>query len=293
VAALVVGVLSAASATGQLLFLPLFAWLATHHGWRTVSLAVTIATLAVVPIAFIFLRSWPADMGLLPYGAVSSDEVPGPRVNPVRTAFSALGDASRSRAFWLLAATFFICGATTNGLIGTHLIPASIDHGMSEIAAANLLALIGIFDIIGTTMSGYLTDRFDPRKLLFAYYGLRGVALLILPWALGTSQFALLAFIVVYGLDWIATVPPTVAIASKEFGVARGPLVYGWVFASHQVGAAFAAYVAGLSRTLMGDYVFVFNAAAMLCLIAALCALRIGTPTLLPGGSPQPQGAGD
>ena len=290
---LIVGVLAAASATGQLVFLPLFAWLATHHGWRTVSLAVTVATLSVIPLAFFFVRSWPADLGVLPYGATSSDEVPGPRINPVRTAINAFWDASRSRAFWLLAATFFICGATTNGLIGTHLIPASIDHGMTEIAAANMLALIGIFDIIGTTASGYLTDRFDPRKLLFAYYGLRGVALLILPWALGTSQFMLLAFMVVYGLDWIATVPPTVAIASKEFGVARGPLVYGWVFAAHQVGAAFAAYAAGLSRTLMGDYVFVFNAAAMLCMIAALCALRIGTPTLLPGRSPQPQAVGD
>ena len=155
-----------------------------------------------------------------------------------------------------------------------------------------MLALIGIFDIIGTTASGYLTDRFDPRKLLFAYYGLRGVALLILPWALGSSQFALIAFIVVYGLDWIATVPPTVAIASKEFGMARGPLVYGWVFAAHQVGAAFAAYAAGLSRTIMGDYVFIFNAAAMLCMVAALCALRIGSTSFLPAGTPNPQPAG-
>lgn len=290
---LVVGVLVAASATGQLVFLPLFAWLATNYGWRSVSLAVMIATLSVVPLAFFFLRSWPSDMGLLPYGAVSADEAAGPRVNPVRTAVVAFWEASRSRAFWLLAATFFICGATTNGLIGTHLIPASVDHGMTEIAAANLLALIGIIDIIGTTASGYLTDRYDPRKLLFAYYGLRGVALLILPWALGSSHFALLAFIVVYGLDWVATVPPTVAIASKEFGVARGPLVYGWVFAAHQVGAATAAYAAGLSRTTMGDYVFVFNAAAMLCMIAALCALRIGTPSFLPGRAPQPQAVGD
>jgi predicted MFS family arabinose efflux permease len=290
---LVVGVLSAASATGQLVFLPLFAWLATHHGWRTVSIVVTVATLSVIPLALYFLRNWPADVGALPYGALSADEAPGPRVNPVRTAISALRDASQSRAFWLLAATFFICGATTNGLIGTHLIPASIDHGMTEIAAANMLALIGIFDIVGTTASGYLTDRFDPRKLLFAYYGLRGVALLILPWALGSSYFVLMAFVVVYGLDWIATVPPTVAIASKEFGVARGPLVYGWVFAAHQVGAATAAYAAGLSRTLMGDYVLIFNAAAMLCMIAALCALRIGTSSLLPSRAPQPQVAGD
>jgi predicted MFS family arabinose efflux permease len=290
---LVVGVLTAASATGQLGFLPLFAWLATHYGWRSVSVAVAIATLAVVPLAVIFLRDRPASVGLLPYGAVSASEVSGPRENPIRTAIRTLREASSSRAFWLLALTFFICGATTNGLIGTHLIPAGVDHGMSEIAAARLLALIGIFDIIGTTASGWLTDRYDPRKLLFAYYGLRGVALLILPWALGSAHFALVAFVVVYGLDWVATVPPTVALAGKEFGVARGPLVFGWVFTAHQIGAAFAAYMAGLSRTIMGDYVFVFNAAAMLCMIAALAALRIGMPSLLPGGTPQPQAAGD
>lgn len=289
---LVVGVLSAASATGQLVFLPLFAWLATHFGWRTVSVTVTIATLSVIPIALVFLRDRPASIGRLPYGATSESEVPGPRKDPVRTAFAALAEASRTRTFWLLAATFFICGATTNGLIGTHLIPASIDHGMSEIAAARMLALIGVFDIVGTTASGYLTDRYDPRKLLFAYYGLRGLALLILPWALGSAHYALVAFGVVYGLDWIATVPPTVALASKSFGISRGPLVYGWVFSAHQVGAASAAYAGGWSRTHMGDYVAVFNAAAALCLVAALLSLRIGAPSIW-RGAPSPQPAGD
>lgn len=290
---LVIGVLTAAAATGQLAFLPLFAWLATHFGWRTVSIAVAAATLAVVPLAVIFLRDRPSSIGLLPYGAVSAPAEAATRENPIRTAVRVLREASKSRSFWLLALTFFVCGATTNGLIGTHLIPAGVDHGMSEIAAARLLALIGIFDIIGTTVSGWLTDRYDPRKLLFAYYSLRGISLLILPWALGSANFALIAFIVFYGLDWVATVPPTVALAGKEFGFARGPLVFGWVFTAHQIGAAFAAYAAGLSRTIMGDYVFVFNAAAMLCLIAAIAALRIGMPSLLPGGTPQPQGAAD
>ncbi len=291
---LVIGVLTAAAATGQLAFLPLFAWLATHHGWRAVSIAVAAATLAVIPIAVLFLRDRPADLGLLPYGAISAPAIAGDRANPVRVAFQTLQDAARSRSFWLLASTFFVCGATTNGLIGTHLIPAGVDHGMSEIAAARLLMLIGVFDIVGTVLSGWFTDRYDPRKLLFIYYGFRGVALFILPWALGSAQFALLLFVVVYGLDWVATVPPTVALASKEFGVARGPLVFGWVFTAHQIGAAFAAYMAGLFRTRMGDYVFVFNAAAVLCMIAALAALRIGMPSFLPGGrTPQPQGAGD
>ncbi len=290
---LVIGVLTAAAATGQLAFLPLFAWLATHYGWKAVPIAVAVATLSVVPLAVIFLRSWPAEMGLRPYGATSSTSIPGPRKNPVRIAFQTLQDASKSRSFWLLALTFFVCGATTNGLIGTHLIPAGVDHGMSEIAAARMLALIGVFDIVGTTMSGWFTDRYDPRKLLFMYYGLRGVALLILPWALGSAHFAMLLFVVVYGLDWVATVPPTVTLASKEFGVARGPLVFGWVFTAHQIGAAFAAYMAGLFRTRMGDYVFVFNAAAVLCMIAAVAALRIGTPSIFPGRTPQPQAAGD
>lgn len=290
---LVIGVLTAAAATGQLAFLPLFAWLATHYGWQAVSIAVAVATLSVVPLAVLFLRSWPADMGLRPYGAVSNSAIPGPRNNPVRIALQTLQDVSRSRSFWLLALTFFVCGATTNGLIGTHLIPAGVDHGMSEIAAARMLALIGVFDIVGTIMSGWFTDRYDPRKLLFIYYGLRGVALFILPWALGSAHFAMLLFVVVYGLDWVATVPPTVTLASKEFGVARGPLVFGWVFTAHQIGAAFAAYMAGLFRTRMGDYVFVFNAAAVLCMIAAVAALRIGTPSLFPGRTPQPQAAGD
>ncbi len=290
---LVIGVLTAASATGQLVFLPLFAWLATHIGWRSVSIAVAAATLAVVPLAALFLRDRPSSIGLLPYGAVSAPETAGTRENPIRIAIRTLREASSSRSFWLLALTFFICGATTNGLIGTHLIPAGVDHGMSEIAAARLLALIGIFDIVGTTVSGWLTDRYDPRKLLFGYYGLRGLSLLILPWALGSANFALIAFIVFYGLDWVATVPPTVALAGKEFGNAKGPLVFGWVFTAHQIGAASAALAAGLSRTIMGDYVFVFNAAAMLCMVAALAALRIGMPSLLPGGAPQPQSAGD
>src|SRR6478735_2116931 len=289
---LVIGVLTAASATGQLVFLPLFAWLATHIGWRSVSIAVAAATLAVVPLAALCLRDRPSSVGLLPYGAVSASEESGTRENPIRIAIRTLREASSSRSFWLLALTFFICGATTNGLIGTHLIPAGVDHGMSEIAAARLLALIGIFDIVGTTVSGWLTDRYDPRKLLFGYYGLRGLSLLILPWALGSANFALIAFIVFYGLDWVATVPPTVALAGKEFGNAKGPLVFGWVFTAHQIGAAFAAFAAGLSRTIMGDYVFVFNAAAMLCMVAALAALRIGMPSLLPGGAPQPQSAG-
>ena len=195
--------------------------------------------------------------------------------------------ASHHRDFWLLAGTFFICGASTNGLIGTHLIPASMDHGMAETTAASLLALIGIFDIIGTTCSGWLTDRYDPRYLLFAYYGMRGLSLAILPLAFDSARYTLIAFIVFYGLDWVATVPPTIALVSKSFGRSSAPLVYGWIFASHQTGAAFAAFGAGYVRTRYDDYTLAFSIAAVLCLLASIMSLRIGIgattpPQLLP-----------
>lgn len=273
---LVLGILTAAGATGQLVFLPFYGWIVSTSGWRTVSLTVTIATLSVIPIVILFVRNRPSDMGILPYGATSADAAPKPMTNPIRTAFATLGMARHHRDFWLLAGTFFICGASTNGLIGTHLIPAAMDHGMAETTAASLLALVGIFDIIGTTCSGWLTDRHDPRFLLFAYYGLRGLSLAILPIAFNSPHFALLAFVVFYGLDWVATVPPTIALASKSFGRSAAPLVYGWIFASHQLGAAFAAFGAGYIRTRYDDYTLAFAAAAGLCLIASLMSLRIG-----------------
>jgi MFS family permease len=274
---LVIGVLTAASATGQLAFLPFLAWLVSHQGWKAVSIAVAAATVAVIPIVLVFARNHPADLGLRRYGA-TEDEPPVLRANPVVAAFGSLKLAVGSMNFWLLAASFFVCGATTNGLIGTHLIPAGMDHGMTELAAANLLALIGIFDIIGTTASGWLTDRYDPRRLLFAYYALRGVSLMILSFAFDAPQFTLIAFVVFYGLDWVATVPPTISLATRHFGQGQGALVYGWIFAAHQLGAAAAAYLAGLTRTELGSYTLAFNGAAILCLIAAGLVLLIGRP---------------
>ncbi len=271
---LVVGLLTAASATGQLIFLPFLGWLAQERGWRYVSLTVAICTLAVVPLVVLFLRNRPEDAGTRAFGA-SEDDPPAPeRGNPVAMAFRGLAMASGNRNFWLLAATFFICGASTNGLIGTHLIPAGVDHGMAVVTAASLLAVIGIFDVVGTTISGVLTDRVDSRKLLFAYYGLRGLSLLYLPLAFGSPNFGLILFIVFYGLDWVATVPPTVAIASQTFGRAAGPIVYGWVFTAHQLGAAVVASVAGVIRTATGGYELAFIGSGVLCLLAAgLCLL--------------------
>jgi predicted MFS family arabinose efflux permease len=214
-------------------------------------------------------------MGLQRYGATEADVPPGPRKNPIGAAYTSLKLASRSGDFWILAATFFVCGATTNGLIGTHLIPAGHDHGMSTVAAANLLAIIGIFDIIGTIGSGWLTDRVDPRKLLFMYYGLRGLSLLGLTYVLGSVNFGLIAFIVFYGLDWVATVPPTIALCTQVFGARQAPLVYGWVFTAHQLGAASVAYLAGYTRTVTGDYALAFNIAGAMALIAALLILQL------------------
>ena len=271
---LVVGLLTAASATGQLIFLPLLGWLAQERGWRYVSLTVAIATLAVVPLVLVFVRNRPEDIGTRAYGATEDDPPTLPRGNPIATAFRGLTMASGNRNFWLLAATFFICGASTNGLIGTHLIPAGVDHGMAVVTAASLLAVIGIFDVVGTTISGVLTDRVDSRKLLFAYYGLRGLSLLYLPLAFGSPNFGLILFIVFYGLDWVATVPPTIVIASQTFGRASGPIVYGWVFTAHQLGAATVASAAGMIRTVTGGYELAFIGSGLLCLLAAgLCLL--------------------
>lgn len=287
---MVVGVLTAAGATGQLIFLPLLAWLAVHVGWRFVSLTTALAALAVVPLVLLFLRDWPADVGQVAYGATRETPLPTPPAgNPITNAMNGLQYAAGQRDFWLLAIPFFICGLSTNGLIGTHLIPAGIDHGMAEVTAAGLLATIGIFDIVGTTLSGWLTDRWDSRKLLFIYYGLRGLSLMLLPLALSAANFSMIIFIVFYGLDWIATVPPTVNLATERFGRERGTVVYGWVFASHMVGAAVAATGAGIIRTVTGNYFLAFVTAGAFCLLAAVLSLGIGREAEAPATPLMPE----
>ncbi|MGH7763116.1 MAG: MFS transporter [Candidatus Dormibacteraceae bacterium] len=273
---LVLGALTAAGATGQLIFLPGLGWLAQNVGWRTAAIAVGLAALAVAPLVAIFLRSRPSDLGLRAYGATEADSAPLTTGSPIANALRGLRLGARSRDFWLLAGSFFICGASTNGLIGTHLIPASMDHGLAEVTAASLLAVIGVFDVIGTLASGYLTDRFDSRLLLFTYYGLRGFSLLLLPYVFGSPHFGLILFIVFYGLDWVATVPPTVQLARKAFGQQDFAIVYGWIFAAHQFGAASIAFAAGAVRTYFGDYQLAFMSSGLLCLIAAGLVLRIG-----------------
>ncbi|HXM55220.1 MAG TPA: MFS transporter [Candidatus Dormibacteraeota bacterium] len=273
---LVTGLLTAASATGQLAFLPGLASLAVGLGWRSASLAVAVAVLIAVPAVALLMRDSPRQLGLRAYGAAADDLAQAPAANPFGAAMTGLARSLRHPDFWLLSASFFICGATTNGLIGTHLIPAAVDHGIPEVAAASMLALIGVFDVVGTTLSGWLTDRYDARWLLFWYYGLRGLSLLLLPFALGSEYLTLLVFIVFYGLDWVATVPPTIALSSGVLGRANGGIVFGWVFASHQIGAAFAASAAGGLRTWLGDYQVAFISAGLLCLVASGLVIRIG-----------------
>ncbi|MER7280651.1 MFS transporter [Dactylosporangium sp. NPDC000244] len=286
---LVTGVLTAGGAAGQLVFLPLLALLTEAHGWRSAALTVAGAALAVVPLVMWRLRDHPADLNVAPYG--SADVVPPPVATggAARRALGALRTAAGKPAFWLLAGGFAICGATTNGLIGTHFIPAAHDHGMAEPTAASLLALVGLFDIAGTIASGWLTDRMDSRVLLGWYYALRGLSLLVLPMLFAaTVRPSMLVFILFYGLDWVATVPPTVALCREYFG-ASGPVVFGWVFASHQFGAAIAATATGLLRDRLGNYDLAWYIAGGLSIgAAALSLLLFKTRRSAPALTPAP-----
>lgn len=273
---LVMGVLTAGSATGQLVFLPVVARLAEGAGWRPASLVVAGAALAVVPVVWWVVRDHPEERGVAPYGAAEG-WTPPPRHQggAARRAVEGLAFAARHRAFWALAIAFAICGATTNGLIGIHFIPSAHDHGMASTTAAGLLAVVGVFDIVGTIASGWLTDKLDPRALLVAYYLFRGLGLLLLPQLLADSVHpSMVLFIVIYGLDWVATVPPTAALCREVFGE-RGTIVFGWVFAAHQVGAAVAALGAGVIRDQLGSYTYAWWAGAALCALAAVLSVVV------------------
>jgi len=273
----VMGILTASSATGQLVFLPMLASVAQHHGWRPVVLIVAVAAVIVLPLVFFLLPERPADVALRPYGE-APDAPPaaaGTTQNPLAIAFGTLLRASRKRDFWLLFFSFFVCGASTNGYIGTHLIAMCGDYGMTEVQGASLLAAMGVFDLVGTTLSGWLSDRFNSRVLLFWYYGLRGLSLIYLPHAFGLQFLGLPLFAMFYGLDWIATVPPTVRLTTDVFGKESAPVVFGWIVAGHQLGAAFAAFGAGVLRADLGTYTVASTISGGLCLIAAIVVLRI------------------
>jgi MFS family permease len=267
---LITGIFSAAYATGQLIFLPALTSVVMTEGWRTASLVVALFAAFVIPIFLFGFKNSPEELGLLPFGGAHKDAAGAAAPRTARGTLAVLAQASRKPAFWVLAGTFFVCGWTTNGLIGAHFIPAAHDHGMPEGTAAGLLAVVGIFDFVGTILSGWLTDRVSPIILLVFYYGLRGLALFTVPFVLGPQvEPPLLFFIVFYGLDWIATVPPTIELCRRYFGRAQAPSVYGWVFASHMVGAAIAATFAGAIREAEGSYFIAWMTAAVLCLVAA------------------------
>ncbi len=271
----VMGLLTASAATGTLVFLPALAALAEAGGWRPVAGAVALACAVLILPVLILLPERPADVGLVPYGARPGEAAaPARRGGLMAAAFGALARAARTRTFWLLFATFYVCGFTTNGLVGTHLIALCGDQGIPEVRASSLLALMGLFDLVGTTLSGWLTDRYDPRKLLFVYYGVRGLSLVCLPFS-DFSLYSLTTFAVFYGLDWIATVPPTLRLVGEAFGERDAAVLFGWIAAGHQLGAASASYFAGYMRTVQGDYLEAFVIAGTTGVAAAVVSLLI------------------
>ena len=281
---LAMGLLTAANAAGQLIFLPILAMLAERYGWRGVSVTVTLVIAAAVPVVALVMPEFPADIGIGPYGAETAPIHSAQRRlgNPFAVALGALSRASHSMDFWLLTASFAVCGLSTNGLINTHLIAYCADRGMSQIAGADILAVLGVFSLLGATLSGWMCDRFNPRVLLFWYYGLRGLSLILLPF----PQFdatSLSIFSVFYGLDWVATGPATFALANEVFGRRDTPVIVAWIFAGHQVGGALAAFGAGAVRSLTGDYFLAFLTSGLACLLASLLVLRVThtTPALV------------
>jgi sugar phosphate permease len=283
---LVTGIFAASTATGQLIFLPQQAAIVESAGWRVAVLIVSIVAISAAALVALFMRDDPRELGLQPYGA---DASVAPEVQPVQAtgnpfalAVDTLFQSARVKDFWLLAGSLAICGATTVGLISVHLIPASVEHGFDEVTAAGMLAAMGAFDLVGTTLSGWLTDRIDARKLLVWYYTLRGMALLFLPAAYSAGIPALAAFVVFYGLDWVATVPPTVRLVADRFGRERVGPVFGWVFAAHQFGGSLAAVGAGVAHTWLGDYLAAFMTAGALCLLASGLILSLSREATSP-----------
>ncbi len=294
---LVLGVFGAAASAGQLVSVPALMWLVVVAGWREGTVLLAVAVFLILVPVLLFMRDDPTRLGLRPYGAreseergTAAEESPAPEPGtaaeaPAEARGGAVSRALRTPEFWLLSGSFFICGASSNGIIGVHFLPHSIDHGIPEVTAASVLALMGAMNFVGTIASGWLTDRYDPRKLLAVYYSLRGLSLLLLPFV---TEFAGLAvFAVFFGLDYIATVPPTVALVADRFGRMNVGAVFGWVFFSHQVGAALASYLGGVARDSLGDYTAAFLAAGILAILAALMASRITREPLppVPAGS--------
>lgn len=275
---LAVGILTASTATGQLILLPVLAAIIDHYSWRWAIGLIMILSFVMLIIILLFMKNTPKDVGILPYGLEKEiqDSTEGQKKNPIVLAFNGLLEALKVKEFWLLAGSFFICGLSTSGLIGTHFVSYCISFGVPLVTAASFLSFMGIFNLAGTTLSGWLSDRFDNRWLLFWYYGLRGASLVFLPYALMDGSIPMLIiFTVFYGLDWIATVPPTINISRQIFGTKKNGIIYGWIFASHQAGAAAAAYGGGLIYKFFNTYTWAFFLAGVFCLFASLFVITI------------------
>jgi sugar phosphate permease len=271
---LVTGILGAGTSAGQLVFVPSMMALTVTEGWRAgVLLFASLLGMVILPLLFLLFRNSPADVGLRPFGA-SPQAAGGPAAADAPS--TTLRQAIRTTDFWLLAGSYFICGYTTNGLIGTHLIPHAIDHGIGEVATAGVIGLMGMMNVLGTIASGMLTDRFDPRRLLAVYYFFRGLSLFILPFIQDVRLLAV--FAVLYGLDWLATVPPTVALTGDRFGRASLGSIFGWIFLSHQIGGAVASYLAGALYVAQGNYYTAFVSAGITAVIAAGLGFGVRRP---------------
>ncbi len=286
---LAMGLLTASAATGQMVFLPLMASMVGSYGWRSVAFLVSAVALLAIPLVWLLLPEGPAAIGQKMVGQTSETADDGrSKRNPLAIALDALRTSVRMPDFWLLFMSFFVCGLSTNGYIGTQFIAMCNDYGINEVKGASILAAMGMLDLVGTTLSGWLSDRYNPRVLLFWYYGLRGLALIFLPYAFGLQYYGLAIFAIFYGLDWIATVPPTVRLANDVFGRLAAPIVFGWIVAGHQLGAATATTVAGYMRATLGNYTLSSIMMGVACLIGAVLVLRIKGH---PGAQPQPASA--
>ena len=271
---LVLGMLTASNATGQLVFLPLAAWLESHWGWRAALAPSLIGMSLAAAAVWLLMVDRPADVGLQPFGETGKTAPPPVQRPAFSGAFRTLSEVSGSPVFWILAGTFFVCGLSTNGLVQTHFISLCADYGVPAVTAASMLAIVGVCDFVGTIGSGWLSDRYDNRALLFVYYGLRGLSLLYLPGS-SFSIYALSLFSVFYGLDWVATVPPTARLTAQTFGRDRAGVTFGWIFAAHMIGASVAAYGAGVSRTALATYLPAFYTAGAACIVAAAAVWMI------------------
>lgn len=276
---LAVGILTASTATGQLILLPVLATIIDHYSWRYATGLIFILSLLILLLILLFMKDFPQDKGLLPYGQENHDQSavqPTIKQNPFKLALGTLMEGLRLKEFWLLAGSFFICGLSTSGLIGTHFISYCIGFGIPVVTAAAMLSFMGVFDLVGTTLSGWLSDRIDNRWLLFWYYALRGISLLFLPFTLAQGSYVwLVIFSIFYGLDWIATVPPTIGLARREFGLKKSTLMYGWIMAAHQVGAGIAAFGGGVIFKVFGSYQWAFILAGSMCVLASLFVIML------------------